>query len=223
MTNFFEGLWQLLAERERRNVKALITIFAIHFALLVAIEVAIQCWTKTIFHPANAYFGLGWMGTFLLGVWLRGGLPLDAILVGHAATDNPFARTVTRVMIGFYAVESFICICACIIPMYANPGACALLLLSSAAYFLYRIMAGLTIDWGKWAYFPLANIGISVAVLVFSAWVKAYLPTEMDMDYGTEMLLGLILFVVSFLIRQKDQRTAPAAQAETNHGGGHAH
>jgi hypothetical protein len=72
-------------------------------------------------------------------------------------------------MIGFITVESAINVFSCIVPMYSNPWACGFLLVSISSYFLYRFMAGLTINWGKWAAVPLLGVIVALLVLFYNS------------------------------------------------------
>ena len=233
MNNFMLAIWQQITVRQRRDLRALITLFAIHFVVLVLGNIAIQCHYRQMMHQANAWFGLLWMGLFIATVWMRMGLTGDVILGTYIATNNPFARAVCRVMIGFYAVESFICICGCVVPMYANPGATGLLLVATTSYFFYRMMAGITIDWGKWAMFPLANIGLSVVTIFLSAFPSATDPDSastgpfsFDLDPSTVMIMGIAVIILALIFGKSGQTNnaqEPTAPAVNHQEGSHGH
>ncbi|MFA5990938.1 MAG: hypothetical protein WC794_01675 [Candidatus Doudnabacteria bacterium] len=172
MLNLLVGFYQL-ADEQRRELKTIVTLMFIHFGILIFAQAIIQFVSRSWMSPINSLFGLIWMASGILLIWMQGGVVFDSLVAMYVATDGDspitgFAHATMRVLIGFFTVESFINICYCVFPFYANAGAFGLLAVSTASYFLFKHMASQGIDWASWIWFPRLNIGIALATCLVS-------------------------------------------------------
>ncbi len=230
MFNFMQGL-TVMAGRRAAELRAIITLFILHFVIMVFGQVAISCYVQQVLHPANAYFAIAWPGVAILAGWIFGGWPIGLVFGAYVGSNIGFFRALSRVVIGFVAVETFINVFACVLPLYVNFGVTGFLLLTTAGYFLYRILGGIDIDWNLWAKVPRAGIALAVGILVYQAWFSTSgmpafpLPDLMD----PESWLYIILCVagISWLMgllqkfRMPGSTPAPAAPAQGGHNDHH--
>lgn len=171
MWNVMLGFYRL-ADEQRRELKALVTVMCIHFAVLIIAQAILQFVMRTWMNPVNAVFGLLWMASAIYFIWMQGGGVLDALILLYVTTDGDnlvtgFAHAAMRVLIGFFTVESFINICYCVFPFYSNAGGLGLVAVSTASYFLFKHMASEGIDWAGWIWFPRLNIGIGLVACLY--------------------------------------------------------
>lgn len=187
MWNFIFGAY-LVTDSVRRQTKANMTLLVFHFVILVTVHAVIQFYYQSSMLAANAFFGLFWMGSLALVIWMRGGWVLDALLTTYASTTNHAATALTRVLIGFFTVESFVNNCFSIIPVYGHLGGFGLMLASAASYFMFRHMAGKPIDWASWVWFPQLNLAVSIFVVLYHAYGKS-----MQMEINSRTFVWVLL------------------------------
>lgn len=162
MINALIGIYNVLDEN-RRDVTLTFLVFAAHFLAVVISQVFIsRPWNTTV----GIFLICGWMVTL---VW-NGGWALFLMFLGYVSTDLELPRIAIRTIVGYFAVESMICVFGFILPFYACPGISVGILLCAGSYFLYRFMAGLVIDWEKWAKVPALCLIGSVLWLIHEAW-----------------------------------------------------
>jgi len=158
------------ADDNRREFKTGVTFMILHFVGLIAGIIAIQSFFGTIDQPWTALFGLAMIAGGIMTLWVKGGRPLDAILVAYIATSWPFPKAIVRTIVGFFAVESMICTLCLALPLYVHPAVSLLLLVATGCYFLYRFMAGLVINWEAWTWIPATYIIVCALWLCVQAW-----------------------------------------------------
>src|SRR3989344_67530 len=167
MYEFAVGLFRF-ADYERREIKGYILVIVAHFLALIVGQALIQFCHQTWMSWVNGVFGIAMEVGAIIWLFARVGLPLDVILGGFVLTDNETCELVTRVLVGFFTVESFVNICFMILPFHANPGAFALVAVSAGSYFLFRFMNRDSISWNL-VWFPAANIALGIISCIISA------------------------------------------------------
>ena len=152
-----------LADDIRRTMTFAALLGLAHFVVLIAVHAVLQ---NGLFSSANSIWGALWIIVSILGLLMLGGWPVFGLLA-EASRGDEKAIVVVRILIGFITIETFVNILFAILPFHA---AWAMLLFLPSAlgcYFLVRIMAGLTINWARWAIVPLVNIVVAVISIIY--------------------------------------------------------
>jgi len=241
-----------VAERKRKDFKAVAAVFMLHFLGLIVGHAYLQNRDHQLLNPANARFGLYMTLGLALLVWVRGGKVLDGLVGSYVVARARFAEKATRVLLGFFTVEFAVNTIFLIVPFYNNFAAFGYLLTAAATYFLFRYMAGEKVNWKKWVRVWMVNIGVALAIILFSstahtadkkadvnkavivqptARIIEQIPSAENFLKGidfddpvTWLVIAVVLLALGFSLNLKHGNTSANTQpaSEPNHGGGHA-
>ena len=153
-----------IADDLRRVGTFLAFLGCMHFVVLLVVHGLLQ---KSLFSSANSIWGTLWVLLLIIGFIMFGGWPAFGLLAEAASGDSK-AVVVFRVLVAFIAIETFVNILFAVIPFHAAPLMFLALPSMLGCYFLLRVLAGLPIDWGRWAKVPLVNIAVVVISIMYS-------------------------------------------------------